>query len=51
MATLYTHQSANIRKTWFLMTVFFAVVIAIGYAISWYLGDPIIMYVAIFLRS
>jgi len=47
MATLYTHQSANIRKTWFLMTVFFAVVIAIGYAISWYLGDPIIMYVAI----
>lgn len=47
MSTLYTHQSANIRKTWFLMAIFFAVVIAIGYGFSWYLGDPAIMYIAI----
>ncbi|MBX2866671.1 M48 family metalloprotease [Candidatus Kaiserbacteria bacterium] len=47
MATLYTQQGKNIRKTWFLMTMFLVIVIAIGYGVSWYLGDPIIMYVAI----
>lgn len=47
MATLYTHKDSNIRKTWFLMAVFLAFIIAIGYAVSWYLGDPIIVYVAI----
>lgn len=48
MSTLYTHQDANIRKTWLLMTVFFVIVIAVGYAVSWYLGDSLILYVAIF---
>ena len=47
MATLYTQQGNNIRKTWFLMAFFFAVVIAIGYAVSWYLGDPSILYIAV----
>jgi heat shock protein HtpX len=47
MATLYTHQGQNIRKTWFLMAMFLAIVIAIGYAVSWYLGDASILYVAI----
>lgn len=47
MATLYTHQAANIRKTWFLMAVFLVVVIAIGYFLNWYYGSPAIMYVAI----
>lgn len=47
MATLYTHQGENIRKTWMLMTVFFALVVAIGYAISWYMGSPSFMYIAI----
>lgn len=47
MATLYTHQSENIRKTWFLMAMFFALVIAIGYFLNWYYGNPGIMYVAI----
>lgn len=47
MATLYTQQSANIRKTWFLMAMFFVIVIAIGYFIAWYVGDPIILYVAV----
>ena len=45
MATLYTHQSANVRKTWFLMTTFFILIIAIGYAFSYYYNDPIILYV------
>jgi heat shock protein HtpX len=47
MATLYTHQSANIRKTWLLMTVFLVAVIAIGYAVSWFVGSPIILYIAV----
>lgn len=47
MATIYTHKDANIRKTWYLMTGFFVMVIAIGYFLNWYLGEPVIMYVAI----
>ena len=47
MSTLYTQQSANIRKTWFLMAMFFVIVIAIGYFLNWYFGNPLIMYVAI----
>lgn len=47
MATLYTEQNKNIRKTWFLMAMFFAIVIAIGYFIAWYVGDPIILYAAV----
>lgn len=48
MATLYTHKDANIRKTFFLMTMFFLVVIALGWAVSWYFGSPVILYVAVF---
>jgi heat shock protein HtpX len=47
MATLYTHQSANIRKTWLLMTAFLVIVIAIGYAVSWFVGSPVILYIAV----
>ncbi|MDC1205641.1 M48 family metalloprotease [Candidatus Pacebacteria bacterium] len=45
--TLYTHQGENIRKTWFLMTMFLVLVIAVGYGLSWYLGNPIIIYIAV----
>lgn len=44
---MYTHQSENIRKTWFLMTMFLVLVIAVGYGISWYFGNPGILYVAV----
>src|SRR3989339_1054388 len=44
MATLYTHQSKNIAKTWLLMSVFFAVVIGFGWFFSFYYNDPIILY-------
>ena len=47
MATIYTQKDANIRKTWFLMAGFLAMVIAIGYFLTWYFGDPSIMYIAI----
>lgn len=47
MATLYTQQGSNIRKTWLLMTVFLVVVIAIGYGVAYMLGNPAILYVAV----
>ena len=47
MATLYTEQSKNIRKTWFLMTFFLVIVIAAGYGVSWYFGNPVIVYFAV----
>jgi heat shock protein HtpX len=46
-SNIYTHQDSNVRKTWLLMTVFLLVVIAIGWAFSWYVGTPIILYVAV----
>lgn len=46
MASLYSHQSENIRKTWFLMTGFFLVVIGVGWALSSYLNAPGILWTA-----
>ncbi len=47
MATIYTQQDANVRKTWFLMTGFLVAVIALSYAVSWYLNNPAIVYIAV----
>lgn len=47
MATLYTHQDQNIRKTWFLMAVFFIVVMGIGWVFSYVLNSPAILYIAV----
>ena len=44
MATLYTQQSKNVQKTWFLMTGFLVFIIALGWSVSWYYGDPTILY-------
>jgi heat shock protein HtpX len=49
MATLYTHQEENVAKTWALMAVFLCVVVAIGWAISWYFNTPGILFVAVIL--
>jgi len=47
MASLYTYQSANIRRTWILFIVFFLVVIAIGYIFSEAYGTPDFLIFAI----
>jgi heat shock protein HtpX len=47
MATLYTHQGANIRKTWFLMASFLVLVIGLGYGVAYMLGNPSILYIAV----
>ena len=47
MATLYTHRTENITKTWVLMTVFFLFVIGIGFLFAQVYGDPSILYFAV----
>jgi heat shock protein HtpX len=47
MATLYTQQNTNIRKTWFLMSFFLVLVVAIGYGVSWYMQSPAFLYVSV----
>lgn len=44
MATLYTQKSKNVTKTWLLMSVFFVVVIGLGWFFSYYYGNPNILY-------
>src|SRR3990167_6715938 len=46
---LYDQRSSNIRRTWVLILGFLVVVIAVGYAISWYYGDSSILYIAVFI--
>ncbi|OHA58468.1 MAG: zinc metalloprotease HtpX [Candidatus Vogelbacteria bacterium RIFOXYD1_FULL_44_32] len=47
MATLYTEQSKNIWKTWFLMTGFLVVVIALGWYFGFALDLPWLLPVAV----
>lgn len=49
MATLYSQADANVRKTWFLMITFFIAVIGLGWALSYALDNPGILYIAVFL--
>jgi len=46
--TLYTQQSKNIRRTWFLMSLFFVIIIAIGWIFSRIYGNPTILYIFVF---
>ncbi len=40
MASLYTYQESNVRRTWLLFFVFFVVVVGIGWVFSQAYGDP-----------
>lgn len=42
----YAQRASNIRRTWALALGFFAVVIAVGYAVALYYGDPSILFIA-----
>ena len=46
---LYSNQSANIRTTWFMMTGFLLVIIAIGFVLSYMYSNPSLLYGAIAL--
>ena len=45
--TLYTERSKNIYKTWLMMTVFFGIVIGIGWIFSQIFGNSGILYIAV----
>ena len=45
--TLYTEKSSNIRKTWLLMSLFFGIVIAIGWVFAQIYGNHGILYIAV----
>ena len=47
MATLYTNQAKNIKKTWILMTTFLVVIIGLGWFFSYYLQSPLILIIAV----
>ena len=49
MATIYTHQSQNVFKTWLLMGFFLVLIIAIGWVFSETYGNPNILYIAVIL--
>lgn len=44
MASIYTHQSQNTRKTWALMALVLCLVIGIGWFLSYYYQNPSILY-------
>jgi heat shock protein HtpX len=47
MATLYTEQSKNVRKTWLLIGVFLAIVVGLGYFFAYQYQSPGILTFAI----
>jgi len=47
MATLYQNREANIRRTWFLFTIFFVVIIGFGWTFSYVYGNANILYFAV----
>lgn len=47
MATFYTYKDSNIRRTWVLFTVFFLVVIGLGWVFSYIYNNPSILFFAV----
>jgi len=47
MATLYTQQDRNVRKTWLFMFVFLVLIVGLGWFLSYYYGNPFILYFAV----
>jgi heat shock protein HtpX len=49
MANLYTHKEDNIWKTWVFMAVFLALIIAIGWGLSYFYANVSILYFSVFI--
>ncbi|MFH1412534.1 MAG: M48 family metallopeptidase [bacterium] len=47
MPTLYTHSDSNKRKTWFLLSFFFILIIIVGWVFSYAMETPVILYLAV----
>lgn len=46
---LYAQRASNVRRTWALIVGFLVVVIAVGFVVSWYYGDPAILILAVII--
>ena len=49
MASLYTKQSHNVRRTFVLMSLFFVVFIGVAWFVSLYFSSPLFLYIAVLL--
>ncbi len=47
MASLYSQQASNVRKTWLLMTCFLLLVIVVGFALSFIYNNANFLYYAV----
>lgn len=47
--TIYTQIDSNIRRTWLLFSLFFIIVIGLGWALSYYFNDQAILFIAVFI--
>jgi heat shock protein HtpX len=45
--TLYTEAESNIRKTWLYLSLFLILIVALGWLISYYLGNSAILILAV----
>jgi heat shock protein HtpX len=46
MNNLYSHHDSNVRKTWVFMAFFFALIVALGWGISYYYDNPALLPIA-----
>lgn len=51
MANLYTYQDSNIRKTWLLFFIFFALIISLGWTFSYIFASRQILVFAVLFSS
>lgn len=51
MANIYTHKDSNIRKTWVLFTLFFGVIIGLGWVFAQIYNDSSILIFAVGFSS
>lgn len=49
LMNLYTHAESNVRKTWLYLAGFLVLVIGVGWAFSYALGSPIILWISVFV--
>lgn len=47
--TLYSHAESNIRKTWLYLSFFFVLIIAVGWLVSYFMGSPAILWLAVII--
>lgn len=47
MATIYTHQATNVRKTWIMMSMFLVFIIAIGWVFAQAMQSSLALYIAV----